>query len=325
MSSFHHSKFFSSQFKNILHLTQSAAAACLPHIGSGNQTAADQSAVQAMRKAFQSLPIKGQVVIGEGERDKAPMLFIGEKVGQWKNQDPEIDIAVDPLEGTNLCAKAARGAVSVLALSEKGGLFKAPDIYMEKIACGALAKNVIDLNKSPTENIKSVAKVLNKKLSDMTIAILNRPRHQELVQSVYKLGAHVHLIEDGDLFASLQTTWKTNTPIDLVMGIGGAPEGVLSAAALKCLGGGFQGRLVFRNDKEKQRTIQIGVKDLNRVYQRDELAKSATIFCATAITDNPLLKGIQKTTKHMEMESLYMDSFSGERTIIHTNSIPNEK
>ena len=257
-TAFNHSHFFSSHFKDILHITQFAATSCFPHIGLGNPKDADLSAVQAMRKSFQNLPIKGQIVIGEGERDQAPMLFIGEKVGQWKNQDPEIDIAVDPLEGTNLCVKAARGAVSTLALSKKGGLFGAPDVYMEKIACGPLAKNSIDLNKTPVENIKSVAKALNKNISDMTIAILNRSRHQELIQSVYRLGAHISLIEDGDLFASIQTAWVTDHPLDLVMGTGGAPEGVLSAAALKCLGGGFQGAwcsVTMKKSKEPYRVI----------------------------------------------------------------------
>ena len=204
-------------------------------------------------------------------------------------------------------------------------MFGAPDVYMEKIACGPLAKNSIDLNKTPVENIKSVAKALNKNISDMTIAILNRSRHQELIQSVYRLGAHISLIEDGDLFASIQTAWVTDHPLDLVMGTGGAPEGVLSAAALKCLGGGFQGRLVFRNDEEKQRAVQSNIQNFDRIYDRDELAKSDVVFCATAITDNILLKGIQQKGECMEMESIYMDSLSGEQIIIHTNFTNNSK
>ena len=237
----------------LLKVTRSAALACFKHIGSGDRQSADRSAVNAMRKAFQAVPIRGQVVIGEGERDSAPMLYIGEKVGICGDKHPEWDIAVDPLEGTNLCAKALEGSWSVLAMTEKGGLFKAPDIYMQKIACGPLAKGVIDLDLSAQENVKRVSKALNKKTQEITVAVLDRPRHKTLIESLYSLGARVRLIEDGDLSASILTGWnKCEDSVDLMMGTGGAPEGVLSACALKCLGGDFQGRLVFQNEEEKK-------------------------------------------------------------------------
>ena len=298
--------------EEILQVVHSSAVACFDHIGSGDRHLADQAAVNAMRRAFQNVPIKGTVVIGEGERDSAPMLYIGEKVGMWKEQQKEWDIAVDPLEGTNLCAKALSGALSVLALSEKGGLFNAPDVYMEKIACGPLAKGVISLEKTLEENLKSVSKALNKKLSDVMVAILDRPRHKLLIQSVYDLGARVYLIEDGDLSASILTSFQgegaTTGPVDLMLGTGGSPEGVLSASALKCLGGDFQGRLVFQNEDEKKRAVKMGIKQLDKIYTIDELVQAPVLFCATGVTSGPLLKGVVKNQGKMETESLYMSS-----------------
>ncbi len=295
----------------LLKVTRSAALACFEHIGSGERESADRSAVNAMRKAFQTVPIKGQVVIGEGERDSAPMLYIGEKVGMYGESHPEWDIAVDPLEGTNLCAKALEGAWSVLAMTEKGGLFKAPDIYMQKIACGPPAKGVIDLDLSVEENIKRVSKALNKKNREMTVAVLDRPRHKTLIKSLYSLGARVRLIEDGDLSASILTGWnKSEESIDLMMGTGGAPEGVLSACALKCLGGDFQGRLVFQNEEEKKRAEKMGAE--NKIYKLEELVKAPVVFCATGVTSGPLLNGIKKTAKRVETESLYISSLMKE-------------
>ena len=295
--------------QGILQVTHEASVACLDYMGLGDRDAVDQAAVSAMREAFQKISIRGQIVIGEGERDSAPMLYIGEKVGRAQDSDPEYDIAVDPLEGTNFCAKATAGALSVLALAKKGSLFNAPDIYMKKLACGPAAKEVIDLNKSAEDNIKSVAQVLNKPVSEIKVAILDRDRHQNLIKSVYDLGARVLLIEDGDLSASIFTSWGEK-PVDLMMGIGGAPEGVLSAAALKCLGGGFQGQLVYKNEEEKKRATNMGIKD--KVYQRDELVKSSVIFCATGVTSGELLKGVRRRVTEVETESLYMDSESGE-------------
>ena len=307
-----------SFFSSLLNITRSAALACYKHIGRGEAQSADQSAVSAMRQAFQSMPIKGQVVIGEGERDSAPMLYIGEKVGMWKEAHPEFDIAVDPLEGTNFCAKGEGGALSVLSLSEKGGLLSAPDIYMEKIACGPKAKEVIDLKQSPEDNIKAVAKALNKKTSEIRVVILNRPRHKKLVQSVYATGARVLFIEDGDLSASILTT---RGEADLMMGTGGAPEGVLSASALKCLDGGFQGRLVFQNEGEKIRAKKMGLNQMDKIYDRDEIAKGPQFFCATGVTKGALLKGVIKTKQHIQTESLYINSFERSYSYVCTTTL----
>ena len=281
---------------DIVQLTQSSAEACFSYIGSGDQYGSDQAAVHAMRKAFQNLPIKGTVVIGEGERDKAPMLYIGEKVGQWNDSDPEWDIAVDPLEGTNLCAKAQEGALSVVALAPKGGLFKAPDIYMEKIAGGSAVKGHISLNKSVAENIQSAAQALNKDVSNITVTVLNRSRHNKLIQSIKSAGANIHLIEDGDIAAAIQTCLP-DSGVDLLMGSGGSPEGVLAAAALQCMGGDLQGRLIFDNVKQKNRAVQMGILDENKIYSLRDLARSPLVFCATGVTNGQLLKGIQKKTK----------------------------
>ena len=313
--------FFKKYFKDILSLTEQTAIACYPHIGSGDRKQADQYAVDAMRQVFQKMHIRGQIVIGEGERDKAPMLYIGEKTGRWGEQDPEWDIAVDPLEGTNLCAKAINGAISVLAISEKGGLFNAPDVYMEKIACGPSAKGVIDLNSSVKHNLTQVSQALNKNISDMTVAVLDRSRHQNLIADIRTAGAKIQLIEDGDLSASLLTTelFSTRLPIDLMMGIGGAPEGVLSASALKCLGGDFQGRLVFKNEEEKQRAQKMGISDLNKVYSQNELVKKPVVFCATGVTDGALLKGVKNLKNGWQTESLYMESLQKQCSVIRTH------
>ena len=305
----------------VLQVTHSAAVASFEYVGLGDRNAADQAAVSAMRQAFQKLPIKAKVVIGEGERDNAPMLYIGEKVGMWKEGQSEWDVAVDPLEGTNLCAKALSGALAVLALSKKGSLFNAPDVYMEKIACGPAAKGTIDLNRSAEDNLKAVSKALNKDISDITVAVLDRPRHKKLIQSIYGAGARIYLIEDGDLSASILTSWnedKESMSVDLMMGTGGAPEGVLSASALKCLNGDFQGRLVFQNEEEKKRASKMGIQDFDKVYQIDELVKSSVVFCATGVTSGPLVRGVVKTSRTVKTESLYMDSSTGECTKTHT-------
>ena len=312
----------------ILKITRSAALASFKYVGSGDRHQADQAAVNAMREVFQNLPIRGQVVIGEGERDTAPMLYIGEKVGMWQEGQPEYDIAVDPLEGTNLCAKALGGALSVLALSEKGSLFNAPDIYMEKIACGPKAKEVIDLNSSVETNLKNVSKALSKNISELTVAILDRSRHKEIIKSVYNMGARVHLIEDGDLSASILTSWssgKEGVSIDLMLGSGGAPEGVLSASALKCLGGSFQGKLVFQDEKQKKRASQMGITDYDKIYQIDDLVKSSVVFCATGVTGGDLLKGITKKDKHIETETLYMNSLEKDMQFIKTICVEEDK
>ncbi|GIL18362.1 MAG: fructose-bisphosphatase class II [Oligoflexia bacterium] len=273
-------------------ITEAAALASAKWMGRGDSMSADQAAVDAMRKAFDTVRIDGTVVIGEGERDEAPMLYIGEKVGVRKDDSPAVDIALDPLEGTTICANGGVGATSVIAVAEKGNFLHAPDTYMDKIACGPGAKGVIDIDQSPTENIRRVADALKKAIGDITVVILDRPRHMDLIEEVRKTGARIHLIGDGDVSAAIACAWP-DSGIDLLIGIGGAPEGVISAAALQCLGGDFQGRLKFRNDDEKSRAQKMGIKDLNKKYSIDELARGSVMFCATGVTDGPFLKGVK--------------------------------
>ncbi len=292
-------------------ITEAAALASARLMGRGDEMGADKAAVDAMRKAFDSVRIDGTVVIGEGERDEAPMLYIGEKVGRKTDDAPGIDIALDPLEGTTICAKGGVGATSVIAVAEKGNFLHAPDTYMDKIACGPAAKGVIDIDLSATENVTRVAKALGKAIEDMTIVILDRPRHELLIQEVRALGARIHLIGDGDVSAAIASAWP-DTGIDLLLGIGGAPEGVISAAALRCLGGDFQGRLKFRNENEKERARKMGITDLERKYKIDELARGSVMFCATGVTDGPLLKGVKTLPGHMaKTHSVVMRSKSG--------------
>lgn len=294
-------------FNSLVRITEAAASACVPYIGSKDSEASDQVAVHAMRRAFKQLAIKGTIVIGEGERDQAPMLYIGETVGRWGDKDFEWDIAVDPLEGTNLCANGKRGALSVCAFAPKGGLFLAPDIYMEKLVGSNKLKGHISLNKSPVENIYSAAKALNKEVRDISVVVLNRPRHQKLIQSITDTKAQVHLIEDGDIAAAIQTC-RVDSGVDLLMGIGGSPEGVLAAAALQCLGGVLQARLVFQNTEQKKRAAQMNIQDLSRIYTLQDLARSPLIFCATGVTDGELVQGVKKSSNQITTESLYMDS-----------------
>lgn len=273
-------------------ITEAAALASSRWMGRGDEKAADQAAVDAMRRAFNSVRIDGTVVIGEGERDEAPMLYIGEKVGHATADAPLIDIALDPLEGTTICATGGVGATSVIAVAEKGNFLHAPDTYMDKIACGPGAKGVIDLDAPVEDNVRKVAKALGKDVSEVTVVILERPRHEQLIQQVRALGARIQLIGDGDVSAAIACGLR-DTGIDLLMGIGGAPEGVISAAAMKCLGGDFQGRLKFRNDKERTRATAMGVTDLDRTFTRDEMAKGSVMFCATGVTTGPMLKGVR--------------------------------
>ncbi len=273
-------------------ITEAAALASARFMGRGDEKAADQAAVDAMRKAFDSVNIDGVVVIGEGERDEAPMLYIGEKVGRAGQDSPPIDIALDPLEGTTICATGGVGSISVIAAAERGKFLHAPDTYMEKIACGPRAKGKVSLDKTPTENIAIVADVLCKRIEDVTVVILERPRHEGLIAEVRKTGARIRLIGDGDVSAGIAPCWD-DTGIDLLLGTGGAPEGVIAAAAIKCLGGDFQGRLKFRNDGERDRAVKMGLKNPDQIFKLDELAQGSVLFCATGITDGPLLKGIR--------------------------------
>ncbi len=275
-------------------ITEAAAIASSKWMGRGDEKAADQAAVDAMRRAFNTVRIDGTVVIGEGERDEAPMLYIGEKVGLTDRPEysPAVDIALDPLEGTTICAVGGVGAISVIAVASRGGFLHAPDTYMDKIACGPGARGVIDIDAPPEVNIKKVAKALGKDVDELTVVILDRPRHQDLIAAVRKTGARIQLIGDGDVSAAVASALP-DSGIDLLLGIGGAPEGVISAAALKCTDGDFQGRLKFRNEKEKERALRMGVTELDRMYTRDELAKGDVMFCATGITTGPLLKGVR--------------------------------
>lgn len=302
-------------------ITEAAALASAKWTGHGDEKAADQAAVDAMRKAFDSVRIDGTVVIGEGERDEAPMLFIGEKVGLKKDDAPAIDIALDPLEGTTICATGGVGAISVIAVAERGGFLHAPDTYMDKIATGPSAKGLIDIDLSPTENVHRVAEGNKKPVGDVTVVILNRPRHKELIEEVRRTGARIHLIGDGDVSAAVATGWA-ESGIDLLMGIGGAPEGVISAAAMRCMGGDFQGRLKFRNNEEKERALKMGVKDLNQKFTLVDLASGPVMFCATGVTDGPLLKGVKVLPGgRAQTQSLVMRSQTG--TIRHVDAYHN--
>ncbi len=273
-------------------ITEAAAMACARHMGRGDETAADQAAVDAMRKAFDRINVDGEVVIGEGERDEAPMLYIGEKVGNITESSPAIDIALDPLEGTTICAKGGVGALSVIAVAEKGHFLHAPDTYMDKLACGPECFGKLSLEYSPTKNIQIASVCLDKPVKDITVVILDRPRHEKLIAEVRETGARIQLINDGDVSAGVAACFPRNG-IDILMGTGGAPEGVITAAALKCMGGDFFGRLNFRNEEEKKRATEMGVTDLNKIYSRDELAKGDVMFCATGVTDGPMLKGVR--------------------------------
>lgn len=294
-----------------IRVTEAAAISSARWMGRGDSDRADQAAVDAMRKAFDSVNIRGTVVIGEGERDEAPMLFIGEEVGSRDANAPQVDIALDPLEGTSICARGGVGATSVIAIAQKGQLPHAPDTYMDKIAVGPKAKGAVHIDETPEKNIKELAKALNKSVSDTTVVILERPRHEELIASVRKTGARIHLIHDGDVSAAIATAWG-DTGIDMLLGIGGAPEGVISAAAMKCLGGDFQGRLKFRNDQEKARAQKMGVKDLDRAYSIDELAPGDVMFVATGVTHGPLLDGVRfLANERAQTHSIVMRSKTG--------------
>lgn len=270
-------------------VTEAAAIFSARLMGRGDRDGADQAAVDAMRRLLNDMQIDGTVVIGEGERDEAPMLYIGEKVGTGKGD--RVDLALDPLEGTNLCATGAPGSISVIAIAEEGKFLHAPDTYMDKIAVGPDAYGVIDITKSPTENLKRIAEAKKCRVEDLTAIILDRPRHEDLIKEVRKAGARIKLIGDGDVSAAISCCFR-ETGIDVLFGTGGAPEGVIAAAALKCVGGDMQGVLKWRNEKEIERAKKMGITDLNRVYKRDEMASGNVMFSATGVTDGDLLKGV---------------------------------
>jgi fructose-1,6-bisphosphatase class II len=285
-------------------VTEAAALSCARLTGCGDEKAADQAAVDAMRKAFDALAIDGTVVIGEGERDEAPMLYIGEKVGSG---GPKVDIALDPLEGTTICATGGPNALSVLAMADGGNLLHCPDTYMAKIACGPAGRGVIDLDKSPTENLLALAEAKGCKVDDLMVIILARPRHDAIIAEVRKAGARIRLIGDGDVSAAIATT-KPETGIDLLLGIGGAPEGVLAAAALRCVGGEFQGRLAPRNNEEIDRAKRMGVSDIKKKFKIDELAAGDVMFSATGVTDGDYLQGVHFFAGGASTQSVVMRS-----------------
>ncbi len=277
----------------LVRVTEAAAMAAARLVGRGDETAADEAAVRAMRAAFDHVAVDGTVVIGEGERDDAPMLYIGEKLGAAQGTGPAIDIAVDPLEGTTITAKAGSNALAVLAIAGKGCLLNAPDIYMEKIAVGpGFPEGVVSLARSPEENVAAVAEAKGVAPADLMVCVLDRPRHADLIGKLRAIGCGIQLIPDGDI-AGVIATADIETPVDLYMGSGGAPEGVLAAAALRCTGGQFEGRLMFRNEDERRRARECGITDFDRIYRLDDLARGDCIFAATGVTDGSLLDGVR--------------------------------
>ncbi|MEO1019642.1 MAG: class II fructose-bisphosphatase [Pseudomonadota bacterium] len=290
-------------------VTEAAALAASRLMGRGDEKAADQAAVDAMRQALNILDIDGEVVIGEGERDEAPMLFIGEKVGTGRG--PAMDIALDPLEGTTITAKGGSNAIACLAMAPGGQFLNAPDTYMNKIAVGGgLPAGVIKLEDSPRANLDRLAEAKNIAIEDLVVLILDRPRHEKLIADVRETGARIRLISDGDV-AGVIATSRPGTGIDIYMGIGGAPEGVLAAAALRCIGGQFQGQLHFRNDEERQRAARMGVDDLEKIFDLEELAGGDVTFTATGVTDGTMLKGVRRIGQSVYTQSIVMRSKSG--------------
>lgn len=278
---------------NIVRVTEAAALGSAKFMGRGNKEIADQAAVDGMRSMFQVLDINGTVVIGEGEMDEAPMLYIGEKIGSGKSGSPEIDIAVDPLDGTNLVAKGLPNAIAVVAVAPKGCLLHAPDMYMEKIAAGPKAVGVIDITLPLEENIRNLAKVLNKDVSEVTVTMLDRERHQDLIDRARSVGARIKLFEEGDVAAAIATCFD-DSGVDLMVGKGGAPEGVIAAAAIKCLGGEFQGYLTPENEEEEKRCLAMGLEKADKILTMEDLASGNDIlFAATGVSDGELLKGVR--------------------------------
>ncbi len=295
----------------MVRVTEAAAIAASTLVGRGDEKAADAAAVEAMRAAFNELDFDGTVVIGEGERDEAPMLYIGEKVGRGGPGAPRIDIALDPLEGTTLTAKASPNALAVLAIAEEGGLLNAPDVYMDKLAIGpGYARGLVSLERSPTENVTALANAKGVRPDEIIACVLDRPRHEALIAELRQVGCGIMLIPDGDVAGVIAVT-NPETTVDIYMGSGGAPEGVLAAAALTCVGGQFQGRLLFRNEDEKARARKWGVTDLDRIYQLEDLVKGDAIFAATGVTDGSLLKGVKRRAGVMYTESVVMRASSG--------------
>lgn len=297
----------------VVRVTEAAALASSRLMGRGDEKAADQAAVDAMRRSLNGLAIDGVVVIGEGERDEAPMLYIGEKVGAG---GPRVDIALDPLEGTTITAKGGNNALSVVAMAEEGGFLNAPDVYMDKIAVGGgLPDGVVDLDAKPEENLKNLARARKVEVPDIVACILDRPRHAELIARVRAAGARIMLISDGDVSGVISTA-RAGSGVDIYMGTGGAPEGVLAAAALRCIGGQMQGRLIFRNDDERGRGLRWGISDLNRKYDMMDMAKGDVMFAATGVTDGTMLRGVRRFQDGGTTHSMVMRSKTGTVRVI---------
>jgi fructose-1,6-bisphosphatase class II len=297
-------------------VVEQGAIAAARTMGQGDRKYADQVAVEAMRREMASLDIDGTIVIGVGERDEAPMLFIGEKVG--KPGAVAVDIAVDPLEGTNLCATGANNAIAVLAASEKGGLLNAPDIYMEKLVVGPSSKGHVDIDAPPEQNLKAIAKCLDREVHDLVVIVLDRPRHEKLISEIRRAGARIRLIGDGDLSAGI-TAAVSGTGVHAVMGTGGAPEGVLTAAAMRCLNGEIQGRLVLTRPADAERLKKMGITDLNKVYRTEDLAPGKNvIFAAAGVTDGSLLRGVRFFGDGMRTHCLVMTTVPHQVRFIDT-------
>jgi fructose-1,6-bisphosphatase II len=293
-----------------LRVVEEAAIVSARTMGFDDPVAADRVAVEKMRCALDEVPVHGVVVIGEGERDEAPMLYIGEHVGMFKDQEngDRVDIAVDPLEGTNLCATGAGGAITVLAASESGGLLHAPDCYMEKIIVGPAARGAVDLDAPVKENLKAIARRLQRGVDDLVIIVLDRPRHQKLISEIREAGARIRLIRDGDLSAGIAAA-VAGTGVHAVMGSGGAPEGVITAAALRCLNGEILGRLIVKDDAQKERMQQMGISDVKKVYHTDDLASGKNlVFAACGVTNGDLLQGVRFTADGVKTQSIVMNS-----------------
>ncbi|MBS1303878.1 class II fructose-bisphosphatase [Loktanella sp. SALINAS62] len=294
----------------LVRVSEAAAIACYPLIGRGNEKAADQAAVDAMRRELNLMDIAGTVVIGEGERDEAPMLFIGEKVGSGTG--PAVDIALDPLEGTTLTAKDMANALAVIAMGPRGSMLHAPDVYMDKLAIGpGYAPDTVTLDMTPQDRVAALADAKGCMPADITVCILERPRHEDMIQAVRTTGAAIRLITDGDVAGVMHCADTGRTGIDMYMGAGGAPEGVLAAAALKCMGGQIMGRLLFRNDDERRRAEKAGITDFDRIYRRDDMVTDHVIFAATGVTDGSLLSGIRRDGDFVCAETVLMRSRTG--------------
>ena len=296
---------------SLLRVVEQAAIASALTMGRGDRNGADRAATEAMRRTFGYLHIRGRIVIGEGERDEAPMLYIGEKVGQAARGQsglPAVDIAVDPLEGTNLCATGAPNAIAVLAASTRGGLLHAPDLYMEKLVVGPRARHAVSLDRPVAQNLRAIAKALQRRVEDLVIMVLDRPRHETLVSEIRTAGARIRLIGDGDLSAGIASAIE-GSGVHAVMGTGGAPEGVLTAAAMRCLGGEIYGRLVVKTPEDEARCHQMGIKDMRRIYSSADLASGASItFVATGVTDGALMKGVRFFGHGIRTSSIVMQN-----------------